>query len=142
MPALREYGQVRVRLPDGKTLDIRDITIYPVADSGSSSFRVRVDLPEGTGPLFPGMFVKVSLIVGEKEVLVIPRSAVVHRSEVTGTYVLAKNGKVDFRQIRVGRALGDEVVVLSGLEAGERTAVDPYSAVVTLKRGTLAHADD
>jgi hypothetical protein len=141
-PALRESRKVRVALPDGRTLDIDDIRIYPIADSGSSSFKVRVNLPQGTKHLFPGMFVKVSLVIGEKQVLVIPKAAVVKRSEVTGVYVVQESGQIRFRQIRVGRVLGDRVAVLSGLVEGERAALDPSAAVVAIKRGTPAQTGD
>jgi RND family efflux transporter MFP subunit len=141
-PALRASGRVRVTLPDGKTLDVDDVKIYPIADSGSSSFKVRVNLPQGVKQLFPGMFVKVSLIVGEKQLLAVPKTAVVNRSEVVGIYVVQEDGRVRFRQIRVGRTLGDHVAVLAGLAEGERAAADPSAAVVAIKRERLARADD
>jgi RND family efflux transporter MFP subunit len=142
IPALKKSRKVRVQLPDGETLDVSDIMVYPVADSGSNSFKVRADLPEGTKQLFPGMFLKVSLITGQKDVLVVPESAVVKRSEVTGVYVVEGRDKVRFRQIRLGRDLGDHLVVLAGLDAGERTATDPYAAVLLRKRGNSARTHD
>jgi RND family efflux transporter MFP subunit len=138
IPALREHRELHVRLPDGQELMVSDITIYPIADSGSSSFRVRADLPEGTRKLFPGMFVKAFFVAGHKRVLVVPVTAVVKRSEVTGLYVVGDDDRVRFRQIRVGRQLGKEVVVLAGLSPGERTAVDPMVALATLKREASA----
>jgi RND family efflux transporter MFP subunit len=141
-PALRKSGRVRVTLPDERVLDIEDIKIYPIADSGSSSFRVRVNLPQGTKPLFPGMFVKVSLVVGEKQVIAVPESAVVKRSEVTGAYVLQEDGRISFRQIRVGRHLDDHLTVLSGLARGERIATDPSAAVIAINDQRLARARD
>jgi hypothetical protein len=60
----------------------------------------------------------------------------VQRSEVTGVYVLG-GGKVRFRQIRVGRDLGDALVVLSGLSEGERVALDPIAAGASLKAQSL-----
>jgi len=49
------------------------------------------------------------------------------------TYVVDDDGRIRLRQIRTGRALGDDVVVLSGLEQGERVALDPIAAGVALK---------
>ena len=43
------------------------------------------------------------------------------------------DGQIRFRQIRVGRDLGDALVVLSGLSEGERVALDPIAAGATLK---------
>jgi RND family efflux transporter MFP subunit len=138
IPALRDNRELHVHLPDGDDLIVYDITIYPIADSGSSSFRVRADLPEGTSGLFPGMFVKAFFIAGHKQVLVVPQTAVVKRSEVTGLYVVGDDDRIHFRQIRVGRELGTDVVVLAGLSPGERAAVDPIVALATLKREVSA----
>jgi RND family efflux transporter MFP subunit len=132
---LRRNPRVHVHLPEGEDIVVEEITIYPIADADSSSFRVRVDLPEGTQHLFPGMFVKTSLILGQKEELLIPQGAVVHRSEVTGVYVVGEDGRVSFRHVRIGQRLGEDVAVLSGLDEGELTAVEPMAALLALKRG-------
>jgi RND family efflux transporter MFP subunit len=138
VPTLREQPKLHVTTPAGDELEVRDITVYPEADSDSSSFRVRANLPAGTRELFPGMFVKVAFTVGHKQVLVIPSTAVVKRSEVTGVYVVGDDERVRFRQIRVGRQLDADVEVLAGLSPGERTAVDPLDALAALKRAELA----
>jgi RND family efflux transporter MFP subunit len=58
----------------------------------------------------------------------IPASAVVERSEVTAVYVVDSDGRLYFRQVRLGRRYGDTVEVLAGLRAGERVAQDPIAA--------------
>ncbi len=56
-----------------------------------------------------------------------------HRSEVTGIYVI-KGEQISFRQIRVGRRLNDgQIEVLAGLDAGEMVALEPIRAGVMLK---------
>ncbi|TCT18741.1 efflux RND transporter periplasmic adaptor subunit [Thiobaca trueperi] len=128
---------VRVYLPDGEVVAGAGITVFPLADPGSNTFKVRIDLPNQSDArprlLFPGMFVKTGLVVGEKSVLTVPRSAVAQRSEVTGIYVVAESGRIHFRQIRLGQSLPDAEVVLAGLTEGERVALDPIAAGVALK---------
>ena len=94
---------------------------------------MRLDLPRDTKSLFPGMFVKTGFVTGERRELAVPKGAVVHRSEVTGVYVVGDDGQVRFRQIRLGRALDDTYAVLAGLSEGERVALDPIAAGVVLK---------
>jgi multidrug efflux pump subunit AcrA (membrane-fusion protein) len=60
--------------------------------------------------------------------LYVPAQAVVRRAEMTGVYVLDPNGHPILRQVRLGRAVGDSVEVLSGVSAGERVALDPQAA--------------
>jgi hypothetical protein len=86
------------------------------------------------------MFVKTGIVTGKKEELTVPKAAVVYRSEVTGVYVLGEDGSISLRQIRVGRALGDDLVVLSGLSEGEQVALDPIAAGVALKAQTRVAA--
>jgi len=132
IPAIRAGQGVRIHLPDNQVVAATGMTVFPFADQGSNTFKVRLNLPANLANLYPGMFVKAGFLTGEKRELAIPKSAVVQRSEVTGTYVI-KEGKVSFRLIRVGRDLGDSLVVLSGLTEGEQVALDPISAGATLK---------
>ena len=109
------------------------ITIFPVADPLTNTFRVRLELPEGQFGLYPGMFVKVAFQVGNAERLLVPTAALVRRSEVTGVYVIVDGG-IRLRQIRVGETVGDHVEVLAGLTASERVALDPVQAGIYAKR--------
>src|SRR5450631_4448395 len=109
-------------------IEATKITIFPEAATPSSTFRARLDLPPATLDLAPGMYVKVGLVVGEADRLLIPTSAVVERSEVTGVYVLDSHGRVSLRYVRPGHRFGDKVEILAGLAAGERIALDPIAA--------------
>jgi len=109
------------------------ITIFPVADPLTNTFRVRLELPEGQFGLYPGMFVKVAFQVGKAERLLIPAAAVVRRSEVTGVYVVVDDG-IRLRQIRVGEIVGERIEVLAGLAEGARVALDPVQAGIYAKR--------
>ena len=135
IPVIRQQRKARVLLPTGETLDAADLTIFPFADQASNTFKVRVDLPEGVKGLFPGMLVKTAFVTGVKQELVIPREAVVYRSEVTATYVVDKEGGIHFRHIRAGQPASDGMIsVIAGLSPGERVAVEPVAAAARLKQ--------
>ncbi len=108
------------------------LTFFPVADMAANTFRVRVDLPEGSATLYPGMFVKVGFVIGETRRLLIPAQAVVRRSELSAVYVVSGD-VVSLRQVRLGRRYGDAVEVLAGLSEGEYVATDAVSAGIYLK---------
>lgn len=131
--AVRGIGQVNIHLPDGAVARSGKITIFPFADPGSNTFKVRLDLDANADGLFPGMFVKTGIVTGERRELTVPKAAVVYRSEVTGVYVVGADGHIGLRQILTGRQLGDRVAVLSGLSDGEQVALDPLAAGVALK---------
>lgn len=133
---VRKLGRARVVLPTQGNLSVETtgLTFSPYADPNTHTFRVRVDLPQGQFGIYPGMMVKTAFVVGEQQRLVVPASAVVHRSEVTAVYVV-RDGQIQFRQIRTGRTLDDGMTeVFAGLDEGEQVALDPILAGVALKR--------
>ena len=131
---VRKHGTARIHLPGTGIVESRDLTVFPYAEGGSHSFRVRVDLPTGVADLYPGMLVKVGFIVGEAQLLLVPTQALVERSELTGLYVLDAQNRPRFLQVRTGLRHDGEVAVIAGLQAGDRVALDPIAAGVELKR--------
>lgn len=112
----------------------KKVTINPYGDPVTHAFGVRVQLPSGLQGIYPGMFIKVAFIVGEQKRLLVPQQAIVNRSEVTAVYVMAPEGGVSFRQIRVGNELLEGYVeALSGLQEGEQVVLDPVQAGERLK---------
>ncbi|MCG7936391.1 MAG: efflux RND transporter periplasmic adaptor subunit [Candidatus Thiodiazotropha taylori] len=135
VPVIRQQGKARVLLSSGESIEGMKLTIFPFADQSSSTFQVRVDLPQGVKDLFPGMFVKTAFITGVKQELVVPREAVVYRSEVTAVYVLGSDGRVHFRHIRAGHPVSEDALsVIAGLSAGEQVILDPVAAATELKQ--------
>jgi len=105
------------------------VTALPAADSATHTVQVRFDLPATPG-LVPGMFARAWIpSQGANDARVyVPSKAVVRRAELTALYVINSEGRALLRQVRLGRAAGDRVEVLSGLNAGERVALDPQAA--------------
>lgn len=140
--SIRREGKAQAQV-DGKWTLAERVTVFPVADPRSDTFKVRLELPSGTRNVFPGMYVKVGFVSGVDKGLVIPLSAVVLRSEVVGVYVVDSDGGVRFRHIRLGSQAGPEHVgVLSGLAEGELVATDPVRATIVLKSQRTAKKDD
>lgn len=132
---VRSLRQARVYV-GGETVTSNAVTMFPSADPQSGTFRVRVDLPATGTSLAPGMHAKVGFLTGEASRTLVPRAAVVERSELRAVYVVAPDGRVVLRQVRLGRPLGDDIEVIAGLARGERVAVDPAAAGVEAR--TLA----
>ncbi len=140
--SIREQGEAQVEI-GGRWIAAEGITVFPVADPSSDTFKVRLRLPGDVEGVFPGMYVKVGFVAGKQASLVIPLSAVVARSEVIGAYVVDAEGRVQFRHIRLGSPAGpDHVSVLSGLSEGEQVARDPVAAGILLKRQRTAQVGD
>ena len=128
---VRKNPEASVITSEGR-VESAKITLFPIADPVTNTFRVRLDLPSGQFGLYPGMFVKAVFPIGEAERLLIPEQAILHRSEVTAVYVVSVDG-VRLRQVRIGQQFGDHVEILSGLDAGEQVALDPVRAGMAAK---------
>ena len=132
---LRKYRNARViALEDGRNVKVSKITIHPVANPNNHSFPLRLDIARTDTGLYPGMLVKVAIKIGSAERLLIPRKALVSRSEVNAVYLLDNEGRYSFRQVRPGNRFGDKIEILAGLSAGEVLSVDPVRAGIEHKR--------
>ena len=109
--------------------------LLPTIDAASHTAQIRLILPAGnsaeTTGLKPGMFARVWLPTTgtaaqtDAERLYLPSTAILRRAEMTGVYVLDAQGQPRLRQVRLGRAAGELVEVLSGVSKGEQVAADP-----------------
>ncbi|WP_447974673.1 efflux RND transporter periplasmic adaptor subunit [Nitrospira sp. Kam-Ns4a] len=97
--------------------------ILPTGDPNTHTFLVKVDLPPTPG-LKTGMFGRLQLEKGVTESLVVPSKAAVERGQLTGVYVVGPDNVGRLRWVKIGRVLGQDVEVLSGLNVGERILAD------------------
>jgi RND family efflux transporter MFP subunit len=112
----------------GRALDGELASIAPTLDSDTRRALVEVSLKPSEG-LLPYMFGHAEIDFGKQEgVLVIPSSAVNTTSEGSIVYVVDK-GKVSAKKPKLGDRVGEEVVVVDGLNAGDRVVVSGDSGL-------------
>jgi RND family efflux transporter MFP subunit len=130
---VRASPRAMVEVPSlNKWIEVTRITVLPAADPRTHATMVRLDLPETTREVYPGMFARVYFTVGRARKLVVPAAAILKRSEVTGVYVVNEKGGVGFRQVRLGEPAGQgDIEALAGLAAGERVALEPVKAGIS-----------
>ncbi len=109
------------------------VQIVPAADVASRTFLVKIDLPTDTR-LRSGLFGRAQFSRGERQALLVPRSAVVERGQLQGVYVLDQNKVASLRYITLGKPSGAEVEVLAGLQDGERVVAKPGALDLNGKR--------
>jgi RND family efflux transporter MFP subunit len=100
-------------------------------DPASRTLLTEVQVDNSAGLLLPGMYAQVDLSVPRKDPpLVIPGDTLVVRSDGPQVAVIAAGDVVHFTRIQLGRDFGDRLEVLSGLEEGQRLAVNPSDVVI------------
>ena len=102
--------------------------IAPSAEANTRTFTVKLDLPVAAG-LRAGQFGHVQIPVSETNVLRAPATAVLQRGQMELVFVVAKK-QAQLRLVKTGRRFGDEIELLSGVEAGEQVVADKPGALV------------
>jgi membrane fusion protein, multidrug efflux system len=117
-----EYGQ------PGKLL-FSDLSVDPT----SGQITLRAEVPNPSGVLLPGMYVRVRIEQAETPTgIVVPQQAVTRGSTGDSVMVVAADGKVTPRPVKVGTAQDGNWVILEGVVPGERVMVDGFQKL----RGT------
>ena len=98
--------------------------IVPSADSASRSFLVKITLAPDSR-LRSGLFGRVRFESGTRMALMVPRTAVVERGQLRAVFVVDSGNVAALRYVAAGNPLGQEVEILSGLQAGERIVIAP-----------------
>ncbi|MBW4051525.1 MAG: efflux RND transporter periplasmic adaptor subunit [Proteobacteria bacterium] len=123
-----DLGRLEVGDPSTLTVDTypgrkfkgRVDFIYPDIDPKTRTARVRLIFPNPTLKLVPGMFVNVSLGIPMGDHVVIPASGVLQTGARQIVFLDRGGGHLEPRDVQLGAEVGDEYIVLAGLEPGER----------------------
>ena len=120
---LKDRARVKIDAIGGEELDGSVAEILPAADPMSRSYIVKIDVPVQS-QLRSGLYGTASFVRGGRQAIAIPTNAVTQRGQLTGVFVIDDSGIARLRLVKTGKTYGDRVEVLSGLNEGERIAVD------------------
>jgi membrane fusion protein (multidrug efflux system) len=157
-----QLSRLRVGLPvrialqgSGRQVDGKLVAIDPALDLPTRSVKLRASVSDGR-QLRSGMFVRVSVVLPERErVVIVPATAIVHAAYGDSVFVIepklpgspgmavTPDGKVVriARQqfVRVGPARGDFVAIASGLAPGSAVV---SAGAFKLRNGSPVVVDD
>ena len=125
-------GAAKVRLvfdegtlyPHSGRLLFSDVTVDP----GTGKVTLRGEFPNPSAELLPGTYVRVQIEEGvDADAIVLPQQAI-QRNNAGGSevYVVNDEGRAVLQPVRVGRTLGNEIVVEEGLKPGYRVVVEGF----------------
>ncbi|MBT8261037.1 MAG: efflux RND transporter periplasmic adaptor subunit [Bacteroidia bacterium] len=105
-----------------KTVKGKVTEVSTSAKNTGGQYLVKVKLNNVEDALRSGMFATVQFPVEKTQTLkalLIPTSALVSKGELSGVYTVSQSNTAILRWLRLGRAYGDHVEVLSGLNVEE-----------------------
>lgn len=127
------YKSVKVGMPisnitidayPNETFEGRVSIVYPTVNAATRTFQIEVQIANLKQRVRPGMFARVTLNFGTANRVLVPDQAVVKQSGSGERFVyVISNGKAYHKTIELGRRLGAEYEVLSGVEDGAEVVV-------------------
>ncbi|MGB8492340.1 MAG: efflux RND transporter periplasmic adaptor subunit [Bacteroidales bacterium] len=116
----------------GETFTGSVYRIAPTVNSSTRSFEVELELPNRNDQLKPGMFVRVSMYLGEVETFVVPASAVLVQEGTNTRYVFEARGNVAERiEVLLGKRFDDRLEVISdNLKEGDLLVSDGQAKLI------------
>ena len=126
LKSVKKDTPVRVQLDalGEKSLTGKVTEMEAGADPTSHTWRARIELPKDPG-VQSGMFGRAFFSQGEKRALMLPHDAIMTRGQLQGIYVVAEGNLLHWRVVTLGKAMGSQVEVLSGLSDGEVVVLNP-----------------
>ena len=98
--------------------------VYPTIDAATHTFPVEVKLANTRQRIRPGMFGRVTVSFGTLRHVVVPDQAIVKRAGSGDRYVYVyKDGKVSYNKVELGRRMGTEYELISGVEDNSQVVV-------------------
>lgn len=99
--------------------------IENTVDSATGTIDLKAEFPNTDERLWPGQFVDVTLELSiEKNAVVVPEAAILAGQKGDHVFIVGPDGKAALRPVKIDRQIGDEVVLASGVKAGEKVVID------------------
>lgn len=98
--------------------------IVPESETASRTFQVKVTGPCPPG-IYSGMFGRIVIPLDRQEVLLVSAAALRKVGQLDIVDAVTGDGRLERRTVQLGRTIGSDVEVLSGLVEGEQVALRP-----------------
>lgn len=98
--------------------------VYPTVDPATRTFPVEIKLANKDQRVRPGMFARATLNFGTKDNVVVPDLAIVKQAGSGDRYVYVyKDGKVSYNKVELGRRMGAEYELISGVPDNSQVVI-------------------
>ena len=134
---LGERGDLKDVTPSNikATLTMHDGSYYPAAghlnftgvnvDQTTNTVTLRAEFPNADNVLLPGLFVRVSVVMGQDDQAVLaPQKAVLRDLKGLPYVYVVKDGMAERRNITINHAIGNDWYVTDGLKLGEEIVLN------------------
>jgi len=130
-------------LPGEKLPIARVSRIARSEDPQTRLMHVEIDVPNPTGRICQGMYGRVKIILQKSDLLSVPSSCLIERSETGKAYVyVVRNGVARRVPVRISEDNGLKVGIVSGLKATDDVVLRPGTGLADGALVVTAHGED
>jgi membrane fusion protein (multidrug efflux system) len=106
--------------------------IAPTVNSGTRSFNVELELPNRNNLLKPGMFVRVSMDLGQVETFVVPAYTVLVQEGTNTRFVFIEKDNIAERiEVSIGKRFDDQLeIISSGIKEGDMLVTEGQAKLI------------
>ncbi len=109
--------------------------VYPTVDPQSHTFQAKLNIPNNSEKIRPGMYVRTRLAVGEVDAIVVPYQSVLKLTGSNDRYVFVNDGGTARRvAVTLGQRFDDRIEVLpiedGAMKAGDQLVVTGQARLV------------
>ena len=109
--------------------------VYPTIDAASHTFQAKLNIPNASEKIRPGMYVRTRLAVGEVDAIVVPYQSVLKLTGSNDRYVFVADGNTARRvAVTLGQRFDDRIEIIpvetGALKAGDQLVVTGQARLV------------
>ncbi|QSA96883.1 efflux RND transporter periplasmic adaptor subunit [Methylococcus sp. EFPC2] len=117
--AVGQKAGVSLSYAPDSTLQAHIGFIYPTVDPQTRTAKVRFELDNPGEKLKPGMYTNLELKIPLGLRLAVPKDAVLESGERQVVFIHSGEGRIEWRNAKIGLRSGDRVEILEGVHEGE-----------------------
>lgn len=106
--------------------------VYPTIDPTTHTFQIKLQIPNASERLRPGMYVRTTLSLGQVETIIVPYQAVLKLQGANDRYVFINNNGVAKRvPVKLGQRFDDQIEIISDeIHAGDELVTGGQARLV------------
>lgn len=109
--------------------------VYPTIDPASHTFQAKLNIPNSSEKIRPGMYVRATLAIGEIDAIVVPYQSVLKLTGSNDRYVFVADGNTARRvAVTMGQRFDDRIEIIpveaGAIKAGDRLVVTGQARLV------------
>lgn len=136
-PLVRQGMKVQVEsdIYPGQVFPATIEIVYPTIDAASHTFQAKLNIPNASEKIRPGMYVRATLAIGEIDAIVVPYQSVLKLTGSNDRYVFVADGNTARRvAVTLGQRFDDRIEIIpveaGAIKAGDRLVVTGQARLV------------